>query len=257
MSTVNNLKALSEQNSVAQDDNWLLSYLDVFVLITTLFLMLLVSTQHSDGQDSGYAQQGAWVVEDLPSLETVLKPVPEQSEQVQAVKLPDELAQLAEPALAHSATGEAVLGQIALQQALAQSISAHELGAHMQIVPDEFNTRLEIQSRVLFDSGNAFLTRSGEAVLEKLLPLLAEAPGAIVIEGHTDNRPINTARFPSNWNLAAARASEVLEFFVSEGFDAKRFRAVSYADTQPLVENSNDANRRKNRRVSIVIEQAR
>ena len=107
---------------------------------------------------------------------------------------------------------------------------------------------------MLFESGDSDLTRAGIAVLEKLTPVLAETQGQIFIEGHTDNRPIETAKYPSNWDLAAARATEVLQFFVLEGLDKQRFRAVSYGDTKPVVPNSSAANRQKNRRVSLVIE---
>jgi chemotaxis protein MotB len=114
-------------------------------------------------------------------------------------------------------------------------------------------TELEISSRVLFQSGETELTRAGEAVLEQLLPALNKSEGLIFIEGHTDDTPIQTERYPSNWELAAARATEVLKFFVAEGMDKSRFRAVSFGETQPLVPNDSEVSRQKNRRVNLVI----
>lgn len=281
------LKTISEDSAVAQDDNWMLSYIDVFVLITTLFLMLLVMRETelpskepssipttvlpeiAQGQFDTSQSEHAPIAPALlgsedkhpdtrkantqNALSDVI--VVDEALVIGETAVIDKSIDIAAPHKPFSASAKQALGNHALQRALERSVAEHRLESHIKVVQDQFKTRLEIQSRVLFDSGDAYLTRSGEALLEKLLPVLQEAPGNIVIEGHTDNQPINTLRFPSNWNLAAARASEVLEFFVSEGFEARRFRAVSYGDTQPLVDNSSEANRRKNRRVSLVIEQ--
>lgn len=276
------LKTISEDSAVAQDDNWMLSYIDVFVLITTLFLMLLVMRETElpskeepssipttvlpeiaqgqfDTSQSDHAPIAPALLGSEDKHPDTRKANPQNALSdvivIDEVRVIDEATAIAAPHKPFSASAKQALGNHALQRALERSVAEHRLESHIKVVQDQFKTRLEIQSRVLFDSGDAYLTRSGEALLEKLLPVLQEAPGNIVIEGHTDNQPINTLRFPSNWNLAAARASEVLEFFVSEGFEARRFRAVSYGDTQPLVDNSSEANRRKNRRVSLVIEQ--
>jgi len=122
------------------------------------------------------------------------------------------------------------------------------------LIKDSNFTELAIQSRVLFSSGTSELTRSGEDVLEKLVPVLKDSDGLVFIEGHTDDNPISTSRFSSNWDLASARATEVLQFFVAEGIKKSRFRAVSYGDTKPLVENTSEANRQRNRRVSLMIQ---
>ena len=82
---------------------------------------------------------------------------------------------------------------------------------------------------------------------------MKQAKGLIYIEGHTDNRPIKTAQFPSNWELGAARATSVLHFLASQQIDANRMRAVTYADTKPLADNATEQGRQRNRRVNIVI----
>jgi len=75
----------------------------------------------------------------------------------------------------------------------------------------------------------------------------------ILIEGHTDNLPIKTPQFPSNWELGSARATSVLHFLTSQQLDSSRMRATTYADTLPIADNSTSAGREKNRRVSILI----
>lgn len=84
--------------------------------------------------------------------------------------------------------------------------------------------------------------------------LLAKLPNLVKIEGHTDNRPISTEKYPSNWELSAARASSVIRYLIEEhSLDPERFVAVGYGDTRPIVQNSSNENYQKNRRVEIVI----
>ncbi len=91
-------------------------------------------------------------------------------------------------------------------------------------------------------------------VLDALAESLQEIDNHIRIEGHTCNLPINTPRFPSNWELSAARAIAVLRYFIEKkGISPQRLIAVGYGEYQPLVPNDSEENRRKNRRVEIVI----
>ena len=83
--------------------------------------------------------------------------------------------------------------------------------------------------------------------------MLAGLDNPIRVEGHTCNLPIHTARFASNWELSGQRALNVLTFLISRGIKADRLSAVAYADTRPLVPNVDEAHRRLNRRVDLVI----
>ena len=112
---------------------------------------------------------------------------------------------------------------------------------------------LEIQDNVLFKSSESKLTSSGEALIKRLTPLLKQAVGLILIEGHTDNIPIKTSQFPSNWELGSSRATSVLHFLISQNLDSNHLRAITYADTMPIADNSTAEGREKNRRVKIII----
>jgi chemotaxis protein MotB len=124
-------------------------------------------------------------------------------------------------------------------------------------------TMLEIGSAAFFDSGSATLSRSGEAILRTVATDLGS--GAfdgyrVTVEGHTDDTPIKTAQFPSNWELSTARASAVLHFLLDRGIPAARLRAAGYADTFPKAPNRDAAgnaiplNQAQNRRVIIKLE---
>jgi chemotaxis protein MotB len=116
---------------------------------------------------------------------------------------------------------------------------------------------VSIVDRVLFPSGEAALTPEGGAVIDKVARVLATTvAGRIVIEGHTDNVPIGPelrARFPSNWELSTARATEVVRRLVERGLPPQALEAVGRADTRPVASNHTEDGRRHNRRIAIIL----
>jgi chemotaxis protein MotB len=124
-------------------------------------------------------------------------------------------------------------------------------------------TSFQFSSTAFFASGTATLSDSGQSILQNLLGRLqspAFATYRITVEGHTDDEPINSPQFPSNWELSAARAAAVVRYFIEHGIPADRLRAAGYADTHPLAPNRDAAgnpipeNQAKNRRVVIELE---
>ncbi|PFA69668.1 flagellar motor protein MotS [Bacillus sp. AFS015802] len=113
---------------------------------------------------------------------------------------------------------------------------------------------LVLQEQALFASGEATVLPDAYPFLNKVGDLLAGIPNFVKVEGHTDNRPIDTYRFPSNWELSSARASSVIRYLITtENLDPKRFIAVGYGDTRPVAPNDTDENLQKNRRVEVII----
>jgi len=117
--------------------------------------------------------------------------------------------------------------------------------------PGKINIRLN--DKILFDSGEAEFNTSAAQVMAPIVALLASNNLNISVEGHTDNVPISTAQFPSNWELSAARAISVVRFLQQQGIDTKRLRAIGYADSLPLQNNESVAGRAANRRVNLVL----
>lgn len=140
-----------------------------------------------------------------------------------------------------------------LQRKLTKTINELGLNDTVNIKVKQGYAQLEIQEKVLFSSSQADLTASGKALIGRLAPLLKQTVDLILIEGHTDNIPIKSAQFPSNWELGSARATSVLHFLASQQIDSNRLRAITYADTVPIADNSTPEGREKNRRVSILI----
>lgn len=124
----------------------------------------------------------------------------------------------------------------------------------VSVVREPGSVSLRIEERLLFASGAASLSDEGQDVLSTLAGILSSMEGLISVEGHTDNLPIRNNRFPSNWELSAARASAVLRALVSSGFQRDRLRAIGYADTRPVSDNDSAAGRQANRRVELVVQ---
>ncbi|MBO8151937.1 MAG: OmpA family protein [Candidatus Marinimicrobia bacterium] len=118
---------------------------------------------------------------------------------------------------------------------------------------------IKIPSEITFESGSAVLDPRIYPILDKLEPLIRKSVFPIAVEGHTDNVPITSNTYPSNWELSSARACEVVKYYIRRGVDPKRFQAIGYAYTRPRAPgktieeaNSTEAKRAQNRRVEIV-----
>jgi chemotaxis protein MotB len=121
--------------------------------------------------------------------------------------------------------------------------------------------QVQFNERVLFALGEAALSPEGIKALDKLTTVLksVESQFSLAVEGHTDNRPIHTAAFPSNWELSSTRAVNVLHFLASRGISEKKMMVRAYADTRPIVLPSNTPNSNPtdvsalNRRVTLLV----
>ncbi|SDN37184.1 OmpA/MotB family protein [Vreelandella arcis] len=202
------------------DEGWLTSYLDVLTLLITLFVLLL-SLAPPGGNDTGaegsIAEMTPNAIESMPlaSLAAGIQP--------RNAGLQPRFDGLSIPGVDVSQGQEGVT--------------------------------LRINDSLLFDSGRAELTAQGRDLVASLVDVLNAFDGQVSVEGHTDNVPIATARFPSNWELSSARAIAVVRHLESQGLNVSRMRAVGYADTQPMETNATPQGRAANRRVELLLRQ--
>lgn len=130
-------------------------------------------------------------------------------------------------------------------------------GVDLETRPD--GVAVNLRGGVFFASGSAELTQRARAVLHSMAPALLDIPYRIKVEGHTDNIPISSSRFPSNWELSASRASAVARFFIDKGVPADRLEVVGLADTRPEVPNDDlygnpvPEHQARNRRIVILV----
>lgn len=114
---------------------------------------------------------------------------------------------------------------------------------------------VSIKGKALFPSGSAALNTTAVLIFDELIQILEDYPDYnINIKGHTDNIPIATGMFPSNWELSAVRATTVLKYLITRGISPQRLTATGYGDVMPLVPNTSEENRAQNRRVEFVLE---
>jgi chemotaxis protein MotB len=145
-----------------------------------------------------------------------------------------------------------------LKEKIDAVIASQGLEKQVKTVVDDDGLRMELKNALLFDSGQADITPTGRTAIDrvgKLLPTI-DNRYQIAIEGHTDDVPIHTGRFDSNWELSSARAINVLKSFTAAGVSPQRLSAQGYADTRPATPVQGDASaqtraRTENRRVVI------
>ncbi|MBS0611854.1 MAG: flagellar motor protein MotD [Proteobacteria bacterium] len=151
--------------------------------------------------------------------------------------------------------GEATLARMEreVQKAMQELIDARLV----TVRHENLGLVVEINTDILFPSGAAAFTPKAAPVLDRLAKVLQPFPNAIRVEGHTDDRPIRTAAFPSNWELSAARAASVVHQFTRAGLDPLRLEIVGFGEYRPRKPNTTDEGRNANRRVAILILQAK
>lgn len=139
----------------------------------------------------------------------------------------------------------AILQRVAQEQGFADKLD-------LQLLPDRIT--IGLTSDLLFGSGSAGLKESALPALDAVAQVIKDKPNEVRVEGHTDNVPINTADFPSNWELSSARATAVLRRLVdADGVPGNRISAAGYGDTRPKADNKTPDGRAQNRRAAIVL----
>ncbi|MEE9336301.1 MAG: flagellar motor protein MotB [Granulosicoccaceae bacterium] len=124
----------------------------------------------------------------------------------------------------------------------------------LEVLPYNNGVMLRIQEHNSFASGSAVVNNEFQIILDNIIGLLNKVSGSIVVAGHSDNLPISTEKFPSNWVLSSARASSVVHYLVTEKMkNTQRLEIRGHADTLPIVDNDTRANQAKNRRIEINI----
>lgn len=170
-----------------------------------------------------------------------------------ALELPEETPaeELADIESVQEEIARASLKSIAAQvrSALEELI---ELG-QVQIRETPLGLEVEIRTDLLFSVGVARVEAGALPTLQRLADILQPMPNPIQVEGHTDDVPISTARFPSNWELSSARASSVIRLFQGRGVAPERMVAVGLGEFRPAQDNATSVGRDRNRRVTIII----
>jgi chemotaxis protein MotB len=177
-----------------------------------------------------------------------------------------ELGQKADSTSADLATAQKRMEEMRKAQEAAEKRAAQfrQMVAKFKSMIDAGKLQVEIRNglmlvklpdNILFDPGKTDLKPAGKEAIAQVAQILAGIEGRkFQVTGHTDNVPIKSGKFKSNWELSAQRAVEVVKFMSTNGMDAKRLSAAGYADELPVGTNDTDDGRRQNRRIEIVVQ---
>jgi len=222
---------------------WLTTFNDLMTLLMVFFVLLFTMGSIDNNMMKGFQnslQSGLGVLGAGSRVSIALKqsqtPISPQEQLTQAKNetTPEDQAVGVE-------TIDEALDEFAAQPGV--NVRYSKQGAH-----------LSFEDSLFFNFGRADINASGFAFLDKMAALIHKIPYAVRVEGHTDNVPIHTKRFPSNWELSIARAVSVVKYFVDVGkINPHRFSAVGYGESRPLVPHDSTARRASNRRVEIVL----
>ncbi len=250
---------------------WIVTFSDLMSLLLTFFVLLLSfsSIQEVEFQKALGSLKGALGV--LPRNDAIYSPVKTKFPKAivdQKKKFDDTANEIKEAlkALEEELQKQKELGNKNIDNvdgsenendllAQLQALNNANLMDMIDVSAGKNGVVIRIDSPLLYSLGEASLRRIAYPILDKIIESVAGWPNDIRIEGHTDDLPINTPEFPSNWELSAARALSVLRYFeASRKIDPTRLSALGYGEHHPLFPNTTKVNRAKNRRVEIYVQ---
>lgn len=237
-------------------ERWMVSYADFVTLLFAFFVVMYSISQVNEGKyktlsDSlGEAfsnkeqQSQALVPIQIGALPTTIQPIPLETPNTAEA---EERRELSEEILKERRQ----LSQVSDQ--LGQVLTPFIDDKLVSVKKNDYWIELEMNSELLFLSGEAELSKKAIPVLKKIAEVINPLPNMVNIEGHTDNVPIENIKFRSNWDLSSARATSVVHEFVKEGINPLRLSAIGYGEFHPIDDNKVEAGRFNNRRVVLVL----
>ena len=240
-------------------ERWLVSYADFITLLFAFFVVLYASSQVDNKKVARFSAAIEGAFQEL-GVFTGNAPGPivrQESAPPASGEMADKLPEVEHLAGARTGgTGRGGYGPDVnklkrdLEEALGEQIKKHEI--EMRVTPE--GLVVSLREVGFFDSGDSTLLSDGQSTLTRIAHVLNEKGFQIRVEGHTDNVPIHTGRFKSNWELSTARATEVVALLVEHhGFDPRLVSAAGYSEYRPIASNDTEDGRKTNRRVDLVI----
>jgi len=216
---------------------WLLTYSDMITLLMVFFIVLYAVSQVNNAKYQVLMKalkqvlSGQQVIVQTGGKTPVPPPVvgktPSQKSQ------PQDLEKLA--------------------QEIQQVAKSSGMQADVSVTVATVGVRVSFLNGILFDLGRATIRPQSFPLLRHIGAILATVPNNVIIEGYTDDLPIDTSEFHTNWDLSAIRSTRVIEFLIATGLDPARFAAEAYSQYRPIASNNTAQGRQENRRVDLVI----
>ncbi|HWV09038.1 MAG TPA: flagellar motor protein MotD [Pseudomonas sp.] len=224
-------------------ERWLVSYADFITLLFAFFVVMYSISSINEGKYKILSETLTGV---FNQPDRSIKPIPVGDERPRTTEpdrsmVDEDLTQMSADNLQSIADS--------VSQAFGDLIESDQL----KVRGNELWIEIELSSSLLFPSGDALPDDGAFEIIENVAKILAPYENPVHVEGFTDNLPIRTAQYPTNWELSAARAASIVRMLAMDGVDPGRLAAVGYGEFQPVADNATAEGRARNRRVVLVI----
>lgn len=237
-------KRYLDQRQSDNHERWLVSYADFITLLFAFFVVMYALSSVNEGKYRVLSESltGAFGSNAVKPIAPAAQPQPPNLPPRPIIRRP------VDPLPARQR--EQMRG---IAQDILKVLEPLVRNGRVKVTQSNRGIAVEINASVLFASGQAQLRAESGRVLERVARVLAATQQGIQVEGYTDDAPIRTSQFPSNWELSAARASSVVRLFIDNGVAAERLSAIGYGPNRPVMSNDTPEGRRRNRRVTVMI----
>ncbi|MGG2396209.1 flagellar motor protein MotD [Pseudomonas sp. SH1-B] len=221
-------------------ERWLVSYADFITLLFAFFVVMYSISSINEGKYKILSESLTGV---FNQPDRSIKPIPVGEERPRTSE-PDDTTH-------DDPSSDSNLQSIAssVREVFGELIQSDQL----TVRGNEMWIEIELSSSLLFPSGDAIPNNQAFTIIEKVANILAPYQNPVKVEGFTDNLPIQTAQYPTNWELSSARAASIVRMLAMDGVDPSRLAAVGYGEFQPIADNTTAEGRARNRRVVLVI----
>jgi len=218
-------------------ERWLITYSDLITLLLAFFIMMYTFSKHDS--------------EKYKELTGHLKSIFTGGSSVAAAgaatgSVPFDVS-LKKPGAAQDVKER-------LEEEIRKLAGTDALDKKISVITDERGIVIRVLDEAFFDLGKADLKPGAKRTLDTIAPVISAAPNPLRVEGHTDDIPISTPEFRSNWELSVRRATEVVRYLIEKhDLSPRRISAVGYAEYHPVAPNDSAENRSRNRRIEIIV----
>ncbi|GAB6040938.1 flagellar motor protein MotB [Endothiovibrio diazotrophicus] len=244
------LERLHPRRQDEGEEYWLLSLSDLMALLLGFFVVLYAASAISEAKFEAITQSLQKVIAGRP------KPPPPAVGRPSPIRPPLPQTAMANPASTGMGNGRSREDDYALiLDLLHRSIDRQRLQSQVTVRPTARGVEMTAAGSLLFPSASAQLSPGAKPLIDLAVKTMERFPLTLIVEGHTDDLPIHSARYPSNWELSAARAARVVRELIERGIGSDRLSASGYADTRPLIHPEGtplDEQRARNRRAVLV-----
>lgn len=233
-----------QEEHEANSERWMLTYLDMITLLMIFFVVMYSMSNVNKQKFAALASQLSIAMGSssiLPGqssatgIDTNSQITPRQTE------------------VPGGTNGQTEIGLEQVEKEIRALINQEHLGQYVTENLDERGVVISMREALLFEKGSADINQNANEVLGGIAKIISNTNNFIRVEGFTDDLPIHTQKYASNWELASQRAVNVVKRLIGAGLDPSRASAMSYGEYRPVVPNTSEENRKRNRRVDIVV----